>query len=179
MVEGDRGEEIMAYNKKQVADRKKLNAQLLNALLDGPTTRLKQGRNTKQDPRGLMSKVLRKIEEDLDSGDEELRHKAIDKVLKLVPFVMPKEKAAPLIQFNDKRTLIAGKNTTVVAMAIGDYLKDREQKMIARENLEEGKVVKIELEGEDDGQGKVSKTGTLSTEQREPSHVLTEDDLEG
>jgi len=111
-----------------------------------------------KDTPGLLTKLMQKLEGDLDSDDEELRHKAMDKIIKLMPFVIAKEKA-PAVQLNVMNNTIggpqitAGKSTSLAVGTIHDYLKKRDKRMIeigkVPTDIIDGEITEVEIEEEE------------------------------
>lgn len=115
----------MAKTRKEMAvtrRRRQLGTQLITGLLE------KKDRSGKSLP-GLLKKALDKIEKDMDDIDPEIRGKAIDKVIKLLPFAIAKEKA-PAVQVNvQNNTLDGGKAMGEAIMSAKKYLQNRSNQM--------------------------------------------------
>jgi hypothetical protein len=123
--------------------RQQLTRQLVLEMMD-------KKKDSKNDATpGLLSKMMTKLDQDLDSTDEDLRHKTMDKIIKLLPFVIAKEKA-PAVQLNVQNNngmgspqISAGKTTSLAIGTMQDYLKNREvqKKMKTLPPIEEAEVV--------------------------------------
>ena len=98
----------------------------------------------------LIRDHKKKLELDLDSTNEELRHKSMDKIIKLMPFVIAKEKS-PAIQLNVQNNvpagpqITAGKSTVLAVGTIQDYLKKREKRMsqMSLPPIEEAEIIEV------------------------------------
>lgn len=100
---------------------------------------------------GLLSKMMAKLEQDLESDDEELRHKTMDKIIKLLPFVIAKEKA-PAVQLNVQNNMSgsphisSGKTTSLAISTMQDYLngrnKQKKQKLLPQ--IEEAEIIEVD-----------------------------------
>lgn len=107
------------------------------------------------DTPGLLTKLMGKLEKDLDSTDEDLRHKSIDKIIKLLPYVIAKEKS-PAVQLNVQNNNVggpqvtAGKSTSQAIGTIQEYLEKRQQQSIERHKPEIETVEAIEVPMEED-----------------------------
>jgi len=126
--------------KIQAKKKRQLNTMLLRGLLGDEA-------GGGRDQRGLLKKCLEIIDRDLEHGDEERKDKAMEKVIKLLPFVIAKEKAPAVqlnIQNNDNRG--RGQQGTMVALQTAqEYFRKREQRMIERsggnDEVEDAEIV--------------------------------------
>jgi len=121
--------------------REQLTRQLVMQMLDK--------KDHGKDAPGLLTKLMEKLEKDLDSTDEELRHKSMDKIIKLLPFVIAKEKS-PAIQLNVQNNVVgpqitAGKSTVLAVDTIQTYLKNREKRMkaLSRPPIEDAEIIEV------------------------------------
>jgi len=125
--------------------RQQLTRQLVLEMMDKPKI------SGKETTPGLLSKMMIKLNQDLDSTDEDLRHKTMDKIIKLLPFVIAKEKS-PAVQLNVQNNnmvgnpqISAGKTTALAIGTMQDYLKDRDkQKRVkALPNIEDAEIKEV------------------------------------
>jgi len=122
--------------------RQQLTRQLVLDMMD----RNENGQSTP----GLLSKLMIKLEGDLDSTDIDLRHKAMDKIIRLMPFVIAKERS-PAVQLNVQNNTITspqittGKSTVLAVNTIQSYLKDREKRMQkkALPPIEDAEIIEV------------------------------------
>jgi len=131
--------------------KNQLTRQLISGMMDCKIN----GKNTP----GLLSKLMKQLDGDLASGVPELRDRAMDKIIKLMPLVVSKERA-PAVQLNvqnNSQHISAGKSTTLAIGTINEYLKKRSKKMnrITDSQIEDAEIVEapktleIEYEEED------------------------------
>jgi len=122
--------------------RQQLTRQLVMSMMDKPP----KGGGTATP--GLLTKLMTKLENDLDSTDEDLRHKSMDKIIKLMPFVIAKERgpAIQLIQNNNTTNkIVAGKGTSIAIDNVNSYLEKRQLRMDQRaiDGIEEAQIIEV------------------------------------
>lgn len=116
--------------------RQQLTRQLLNSFLGEKKT---DGHTALP---GLLQKMVNKLEKDLDSNDPDIYQPAIDRLLKLVPFVISKEKGPPLTLINAPGAKIStGKNTQVVMQTINNYLDNRTKQVQGKHAIVEAEYI--------------------------------------
>lgn len=103
---------------------------------------------------GLLTKLMQKLEADLDGPDPLTRDRAMDKIIKLMPFVIAKEKG-PAVQLNVQNNMngpqiTTGKSTSLAVSTIQDYLKNREHRTL---ELQRPQIQDAEIVGEESEEG--------------------------
>lgn len=109
---------------------------------------------------GLLSKLMIKLDTDLDSEDVELRHKAMDKIIKLLPFVISKERG-PAVQVNVQNNTIggpqitAGKTTSLAIDTMQNYLDKRNKRSreLQKPQIGASEIIDVEMEDVTDSEG--------------------------